>query len=444
MKRRIVSLLVLAALLMSQGVTAMAQETKQEMTPIYTVEDLRSIVENPTGSYILMNDLDMTGIPWEALDFSGTFDGNGHAILNLTLAEPGDAVTRVYDGNWKPYEANCFGLFGTLRDAQIRNLQLLNVRGTVSWDGPVFMGALAGYGENVTVSGCTVTADLELRAHDRIFGLAGLIGYAKGIMENCHLDVTLTNVDTDPDTLDEQFLGGVCAIGFVDIYDSVVKLQGYVSDHGYVHSGGVVGMYMEYPWTHGKTGNIKGLDLEGKITFFEHNRSRRAYCGGIEGELLIGWYATENNTINFTRDERFEYGVELRPEMCPEPVYAEEITASDCVHFGYTTYSCTTCGYSYRDHYTLRSHEVTSWVLTKAPTVEEEGISTGHCSCGLEFTRTEPKMEPEPTVAATTAPATEPPVYEEIPEGVNPMIFVAIGSCLLALPAAILFLRKQK
>ena len=40
---------------------------------------------------ILMADLDMTGIPWKALDLNGgSFDGNGHAILNLTLAEMGD------------------------------------------------------------------------------------------------------------------------------------------------------------------------------------------------------------------------------------------------------------------------------------------------------------------------------------------------------------------
>ena len=303
------------------------------------------------------------------------------------------------------------------------------------------MGALAGYGENVHISGCTVTADLELRAHDRIFGLGGLIGYAKGIMENCDLDLTLVNVDTDPESLDEQFLGGVCAIGFMDIENCTVKLRGYVSDHGYVHSGGVVGMYMEYPWTHGKVGSIKGLTLDGQITFFEHNKSRRAYCGGIEGELLIGWYYTENNAVNFTRDERFEYDVELRPEMCAAPEYTEAVTAADCENFGYTTYTCNTCGYSFRDCYTLRSHEVTAWTLTKEPTVEEEGISVGHCACGLEFTRTEPKLEPEPTTVpdTTQAPAEAPEVTEKA--SIGPVILAA---AVLLCAGIVLLLRKRK
>lgn len=442
MKRRFVSLLLLAALLLSMTVTAAAEETEQEVKPICTVEDLLAMAEDPSGSYMLMNDLDMTGIAWKALDFFGTFDGNGHAILNLTLAEPGEEMPKVYDGNWLPYEGTCFGFFGTLRDAQIRNLKLLNVRGTVTWDGPVFMGALAGYGENVHISGCTVTADLELRAHDRIFGLGGLIGYAKGVMENCDLDLTLVNVDTDPETLDEQFLGGVCAIGFMDIYDCNVNLRGFVSDHGYVHSGGVVGMYMEYPWTKGQVGNIKGLNLEGTITFFEHNKSRRAYCGGIEGEMLIGWYYTDNNGVNFTRDERFEYDVELRPEMCTAPEYTETVTAADCWEYGYTTYTCNSCGYSFRDHYTLLNHEVTNWSVTREPTVEEEGLSVGNCDCGLEFTRTEPKLTPEPTEAPeiTEAPAE----VQEEPEkaAISPLILA--GVLLLGGVAAAVLLRKRK
>lgn len=443
--KRWITVLLVAVLLLNLPLTAMSLETAQESKPICTVEDLIAIEENPDGSYILMNDLDLAGIRWKPLDFSGIFDGNGHAILNLSITHPGDDMPVVYDGNWKTYNSNCFGFFGTLRNAEVRNLKLLNVRGNVSCDGPAFMGALAGYGENVHISGCTVTANLELRAHDRIFGLGGLIGYAIGTMENCGLDLTLINVDTDPETLDEQFLGGVCAIGFMDIQDCTVKLDGYVSDHGYVHSGGVVGMYMSYPFIVHQAGNVKGLTLEGKITFFEHNADRRAYCGALEGEMMIGWCFTENNTLNFVRDERFVYDVELRPEMCPAPEYTETVMAPDCWEYGYTTYTCTACGYSFRDCYTFRNHEVTGWKLTKAPTVEEEGISVGYCACGMEFTQPVPKLEPEtesktePTAEPTEEPTAEVPVYEEIPEGADPVFYIAWGSfCLLAILAVIL------
>lgn len=86
MKRRIIPCLALLALLLSVTVPAGATETEPSAPkPIRTVEDLLAIAEDPSGSYILMADLDMTGVEWKTLDFAGTFDGNGYAILNLTI-----------------------------------------------------------------------------------------------------------------------------------------------------------------------------------------------------------------------------------------------------------------------------------------------------------------------------------------------------------------------
>ena len=57
--------------------------------------------------------------------------------------------------------------------------------------------------------GCTVTGCLELRAHDRMFGVAGVVGYGSGTVEGCTVDVTLICTDTDPNTKDEQFMAAV-------------------------------------------------------------------------------------------------------------------------------------------------------------------------------------------------------------------------------------------
>ena len=56
-------------------------------TPIYTIEDLDDIRNNPNGKYILMKDLDLAGINWTPIGgtFTGVFDGNGHVIKNLTI-----------------------------------------------------------------------------------------------------------------------------------------------------------------------------------------------------------------------------------------------------------------------------------------------------------------------------------------------------------------------
>lgn len=453
-------LCALLALLLILPLLPAVQASGAAPVEIHTVEDLLAMAEDPGGSYILMNDLDMTGTPWKSLDFSGSFDGNGHAILNLTISQPGDATPDSYDGNKIAYETTYFGFFGTLLDAQVKNLQLRNVRAVIESDSPVFLAGIAGYCLNSTISGCTVTGCLELRAHDRMFGVGGVIGYGSGTIEDCTVDMTLICVDTDAATKDEQFLGGVCATGFVDILKCDITIHGYVSEHGYVHCGGAVGMYMEYPHGVGRAGHVKNNRVTGKITFFEDNNNRRAYCSAYLGEALVCNCAMSGNVQDFKRDERWTYDKELRPETCEAPVYTETLIPSGCDSYGYTLYTCDGCGWSYTDHYTLFSHSVTEWTEILAPTTEAEGILSGCCDgCGLEFRQAIEKLKPEPTVteapteSAPTearplptepdATATEPPVSTEEP---SPFPWPVVAAVLIAAAAvfALLCLRRPK
>lgn len=448
MKRRILSALLLLALLICVSLSAFAAETEEtepDATPIYTAEDLMAIRENPAGSYILMADLDMTGIEWKAIDFSGSFDGNGHAILNLTLSQPGDEMPDSCDGNLKLYETTWFGLFGTMRGAEVKNLQLLNVRAVVEWDSPCFVAGIAGYAEDCTITNCTVTGSLELRAHDRIFGVGGIVGFGSGTISDCAVDMTLITVDTDDQTKDEQFLGGVYATGYIDVLNCRVAIDGYVSEHGYVHCGGIVGMYLDYPLAYGEFGRINDNYVSGKITFFEKTNSRRAYCEPFIGEPLVSYCNWDGNEHDFQKDERDTYDVELRPELCAEPVYAETVIAPGCDTYGYTEYTCQSCGYAYTDHFTPFRHTVTTWTITQEPTTDAEGKSVGYCDgCGLEFERTEPVLEIIPTTAPleTTEAATEPstaPVEPPAEEETDSMLPILIGvAVLLAFLAVIL------
>ena len=253
--------------------------------PIHTVQDLLDMAQNPEGSYILMEDLDLAGIPWKGLDFSGTFDGNGHALLNLTLTEVGDIRLPAYDGNAKSYDAAYLGFFSTLRNAQVKDLKLINVRSCLKINEPCFVGALAGYAEEASITGCTATGTLELRAFDRIFGIGGMVGYGSGAIQGCTMDMTLICVDTDATTLDEQFLGGAYATGYINVQDCSITLAGFVSEHGYVHSGGVVGMYMKYPLGKG-TGYITDLGMTGPVESvlgIEPWQSVESFLGGLHG-----------------------------------------------------------------------------------------------------------------------------------------------------------------
>lgn len=407
----ICAVLMLLALAISAAATETEAATEEPIIPveIRTPEQLMQMAQEPTGSYILMNDLNMEGISWKSLDFKGIFDGNGHTIYNLTLSEPSDEMPVSVDGNRKTYETKYVGLFGTLQDAQVKNLTLMGLKGLVESDEPCFLGGIAGYIYDTTIMNCTVSGTLELRAHDRMFGVAGIAGFGRGIIENCTVDVTLICTDTDQKTRDEQFMGGVLATGFATIRNCNVTIDGYCSEYGYCHNGGLVGMLAEHPrskWT----AEVRDNYITGKITFFEKNSDRRAYCKAAVGENIAYTCRVKNNEDDFLRDERRQYDVELRPEMCEVPVYTSVVTPQTCDSYGYTTHTCDSCGYTYVDSYTLPEHIPGEWTLTKEPTYEEAGLWTATCPCGQVFEKEEPKLDPPPTEPPTepeTEPATE-------------------------------------
>ena len=450
MKRLIGVFLLLFCLL--SAITVMAEEPA-EPVPIFTVEELLAVAQNPSGSYILMEDLDLSETPWQGFDFCGSFDGNGHAILNVSISQPSGATATSYDGNLKAYETSFAGFFSSLRNAEVKDLQLINVRGLIDTNVPCFLGGLTGYSENSTIRGCTVTGNLELRAFDRMFGVAGIAGYGNGTIDQCTVDVTLICTDTDPNTRDEQFMGGIFATGYMDVTNCQIKIDGYCSEFGYVHNGGITGMHMQRPLGDGYAGKLTGNTITGKITFFECNTNRRAYCEAEAGEVLASRYTISGNTKDFLRDERKTYDVELRPEMCKTPVYLQSVTAPGCSTYGYTEHTCNSCGYTYRDDYTLFAHTVTQWTTVIPSTLQTEGQSRGNCDlCGKEFTRTEPVLTEEPTQPApsTTTPPTSSaqptePAVEDVPtpEEKPPVILivvVAVSATLLIL--LVLLLRK--
>lgn len=393
--RKICALLLALLLVLPMTVSAASP------TEIYTAQDLQGIADDPDGSYILMADIDMAGIPWESFAFSGTLDGNGYAILNLTVGDTGSPVETTYDGNHKPYDTRFAGLFATAVDAKIQNLTLLGLRVSVTTDEPCFVGGIAGYSRGSTISDCVIQGTLELRAHDRIIGVGGVIGYGNGSISDCSLDVTLICTDTGKDTMEEAFLGGVCAAGFPDITGCEIHLAGFHSEYGYCHDGGIAGMYMPEKAEADRKGRITHNRVTGAITFFECNQDRRAYCKAEVGEYVATYYAVGYNTTDFTRDERKEYDRELRPEMCQDPAYTTQTMVGGCQNYGFTRYTCTGCGYSYTGGYTPRCHSYGSWQVVKAATAQKPGRSRAECTlCGAEAFRTDAPLAPEETTQA--------------------------------------------
>ncbi len=167
-------------------------------TPIYTIEDLVGINNNPSGKYILMNDIDMTeetaeggswdtGHGWTPLDeFHGIFDGNGKRIIGM----------HIY-GNAGSY----VGLFSSTSGSstEIRNLAMVDVNISLSGGG-TYVGAIVGcyytFYKNTSnkIRSCYATGKIDTsRTNDCYIG--GLAGYINGsyVISDCYNQIEITS-----------------------------------------------------------------------------------------------------------------------------------------------------------------------------------------------------------------------------------------------------------
>jgi hypothetical protein len=147
---------------------------------IATVQDLLALFATAAQwdkHFILTADIDLAGNTFDkapiapdadddadefqGTPFSGVFDGNGHAIRNLTID---NSVGSDY-----------LGLFGYLNGATVPNLRLENVNITASGLMSMYVGALAGSIFNTQLSGCSTSGNIA--SPDSTVG--GLVGYAE-------------------------------------------------------------------------------------------------------------------------------------------------------------------------------------------------------------------------------------------------------------------------
>lgn len=401
MKKTIALLLTLLLL----GMAFPVPETVDPAVGIGAREDLLKIAENPGGSYVLTADIDLGGEEWTPIPFSGTFDGAGHTIGNLTVTEPGVDLAVTYDGNRKQYDTACAGLFSVANGATVKDLNLLNVEIAIETDRHCFVGAIAGYAKDMTVSGCTVTVRETLKLTSVNAGVGGVIGFSEDCtVENCSVEAELQFIDTNQDVLCEEFLGGVFACGYGTVSGCTVFLRGYADIYGYAHNGGVIGMFKIPRGVKKKSFSVHDSTVDVEIRFFEVTPSKRAYCKAIIGEdNMKACNLVRNKELHFEH-EYSRTPVSKRPEMCPDPDYASVVTEATCSSWGYTTYTCTHCGYSYRDDYTLPAHAYTA--QTFPATCLAEGRTVYTCKyCGDSYEETLPIADHTPGSWTVTKPA---------------------------------------
>lgn len=174
---------ILAIVVLFQNATNCKAEIKENRsieipegyTPIYTIADLAGINSNPSGKYILMNDIDMTketspggswdtGHGWTPLDaFSGVFDGNGYQIIGMHIygecREDIGLFSKMLGGFI--YNSNTDEYIDYGSDAVIKNLGIVNCDINVEAVANINIGGIVGHMFGGTISNCFVSGRIR-------------------------------------------------------------------------------------------------------------------------------------------------------------------------------------------------------------------------------------------------------------------------------------------
>lgn len=194
--------------------------------------------QNRGACAVLTADIDLNNEPWTPIGpdrdsaYTGTFDGQGHTVKNLSVTV-----------NVQPGRA---GLFGCVKDGTIRKL---TVAGSVSCTANQgWCGGIAGYAMDETIENCASLCTVSCTGIDaRVGGIVGLVDYNSRtlIIRDCY---------------------------------NIGNITGR-SDNGSGDAGGICGFYMNGKISNCyNVGEITGSGYVSKIAVSAYNDSRPTNC----------------------------------------------------------------------------------------------------------------------------------------------------------------------
>lgn len=238
-------------------------------TVLSLIADLQNVAE--TGFYALGHDIDANGasftpIGTDTTPFSGTFNGLGHTVSNLSIDLPSHSFV---------------GFFGYAEDAAIRNLGLIDA----DIKGSQFVGGLVGRGLASVVGNSYVTGSVQGDWH--VGGLAGEFGGDQGFgsIENSWAASTVTGAGVGA----QEAFGGLVGYATAPITNSHATGNVTVTagNNSKTAVGGLVGKYGSF-YSRKK---ISGSHASGDVTAGDGSQSVGGLVGENQGEIVDS-YAT--------------------------------------------------------------------------------------------------------------------------------------------------------
>ncbi|ARN57166.1 GLUG motif-containing protein [Sedimentisphaera salicampi] len=241
---------------------------------ISTPDHLEAVNDDLSAHYVLTNNIDLSGRTYDSAviapdtdssntgfdgtQFSGSFDGAGYKILNLTID------SSVY----------FLGLFsGIIDGGEIRNLGVEDAAITAC-DDAEYVGGLCG-GNRGTITNCYATGSVS--GGDNSHYLGGLCGInLEGTIENCYATGSVSGGD------DSRYLGGLCGWNEGTIENCYAAGDVSGKDNSIV-LGGLCGM---------NKGTITNCYAAGDVSGGDNSRGLGGLFGGNEEGAITNCYAT--------------------------------------------------------------------------------------------------------------------------------------------------------
>ncbi len=179
-------------------------ELPEGYTPITNASELANISSNLSGKYILMDNIDLSGIDFEPIGnstspFTGVLDGNNYTIRNMNINSGNQYV----------------GLFGYVKNGTIENLILedatvISTYSSTSTSNASHIGGVVGYITGTSTSNVATinntrimgnssikTSEIEEEKRANRVNIGGIAGYA---YSNTTITNTYTNVNIRANT----------------------------------------------------------------------------------------------------------------------------------------------------------------------------------------------------------------------------------------------------
>ena len=136
---------------------------------------------------VLTNDINMAGMPFTPIAhgtrYNGVFDGQGHAITNLTIGSADE---------YCDYQNTA--LFSDIENGTVKNLKVQSSIYTIA----KFAGGISGYTRNAKIQDCEVdvTVHSQVEGDGTHGGIAGVNETAGTVVENCKVHFVLDGENT--------------------------------------------------------------------------------------------------------------------------------------------------------------------------------------------------------------------------------------------------------